>query len=160
MQKRDSLLARGLDLMSPVRSCQLLSSFQIRCLIAVFLSGASALTFEILWQRQMFLIFGASAPATTAVLTAIFLGIAFGSLLAKPILHRFQRPLIAFSLMETTIGIWGFCIPFLMPLTDRLYISAAHELGEASMLLSGVRFALAILDSCCRQLYAWAQPFL
>lgn len=130
--------------MSPVRSCQLLSSFQIRCLIAVFLSGASALTFEILWQRQMFLIFGASAPATTAVLTAIFLGIAFGSLLAKPILHRFQRPVIAFSLMETTIGIWGFCIPFLMPLTDRLYISAAHELGEASMLLSGVRFALAI----------------
>ena len=73
MQKRDSLLARGLDLMSPVRSCQLLSSFQIRCLIAVFFFGVSALTFEILWQRQMFLIFGASAPATTAVLTAIFL---------------------------------------------------------------------------------------
>jgi len=120
------------------------SSFQIRCLIAVFLSGASALTFEILWQRQMFLIFGASAPATTAVLTAIFLGIAFGSLLAMPILNRFQRPLIAFSLMETTIGIWGFCMPFLMPLTDRLYIFAAHELGEANPLLSGVRFVLAI----------------
>ncbi len=110
----------------------------------MFLSGASALTFEILWQRQMFLIFGASAPATTAVLTAIFLGIAFGSLLAMPILNRFQRPLIAFSLMETTIGLWGFCIPFLMPWTDRVYIFAAHELGEANPLLSGVRFALAI----------------
>ena len=92
----------------------------------------------------MFLIFGASAPATTAVLTAIFLGIAFGSLLAMPILNRFQRPLIAFSLMETTIGLWGFCIPFLMPLTDRVYIFAAHELGEANPLLSGVRFVLAI----------------
>ena len=92
----------------------------------------------------MFLVFGASAPATTAVLTAIFLGIAFGSLLAMPILNRFQRPLIAFSLMETTIGIWGFCIPFLLPWTDRLYIFAAHQLGEANPLLSGVRFMLAI----------------
>lgn len=92
----------------------------------------------------MFLVFGASAPATTAVLTAIFLGIAFGSLLAMPILNRFQRPLIAFSLMETTIGIWGFCIPFLLPWTNRLYIFAAHELGEANSLLSGVRFMLAI----------------
>ncbi len=35
-------------------------------------------------------------------------------------------------------------MPFLMPLTDRLYIFAAHALGEANPLLSGVRFALAI----------------
>lgn len=116
----------------------------MRCLAAVFFSGASALTFEILWQRQMFLIFGASAPATTAVLTAIFLGIAFGSLLAAPVLSRVSSPLIAFALMETTIGIWGFCVPFLMPLTDRLYLSAAGQLGEANPFLSGVRFVLAV----------------
>jgi len=120
------------------------STFQLRCLLAVFLSGASALTFEILWQRQMFLIFGASAPATTAVLTAIFLGIAFGSLMATPLTHRFPHPLLVFACMETTIGVWGFCLPFLLPITDELYIFMAHRLGEANPLLSAVRFALAV----------------
>ncbi len=116
----------------------------MRCLLAVFLSGASALTFEILWQRQMFLIFGASAPATTAVLTAIFLGIAFGSLMATPLTNRFPRPLIVFACMETTIGVWGFCLPFLLPITDELYIFMALRLGEANPLVSVVRFALAV----------------
>ncbi|MEJ7591350.1 MAG: fused MFS/spermidine synthase [Planctomycetaceae bacterium] len=120
------------------------STFQLRCLLAVFLSGASALTFEILWQRQMFLIFGASAPATTAVLTAIFLGIAFGSLMATPVTNRFRRPLIVFSVMETTIGVWGFSIPFLLPITNELYLFMALRLGEANPLLSAVRFVLAV----------------
>ena len=120
------------------------STFQLRCLLAVFLSGASALTFEILWQRQMFLTFGASAPATTAVLTAIFLGIAFGSLMATPLTNRFPRPLIVFAFMETTIGVWGFGLPFLLPITDHLYIFMALRLGEANPLLSAVRFILAV----------------
>ena len=127
-----------------IRIRTLPSTFQLRCLLAVFLSGASALTFEILWQRQMFLIFGASAPATTAVLTAIFLGIAFGSLMATPLTNRFPRPLMVFACMETTIGVWGFCLPFLLPITDKLYIFMALRLGEANPLLSAVRFALAV----------------
>ncbi len=60
-------------------------SFHARCLaLAFFLSERSALTYEIVWQRQMFLIFGASAPATTAILTKSS-RIAFGSQLAVPI---------------------------------------------------------------------------
>ncbi len=92
----------------------------------------------------MFLIFGASAPATTAVLTAIFLGIAFGSLMAAPLTNRFRRPLIVFALMETTIGVWGFCIPFLLPITNELYLFMALRLGEANPLLIAVRFVLAV----------------
>ena len=40
-----------------------------------FLSGVSALAYETLWQRQMLLVFGASAPATAAVLTSFFCGL-------------------------------------------------------------------------------------
>ncbi|MGB0742762.1 MAG: hypothetical protein ACPGXX_22015, partial [Planctomycetaceae bacterium] len=58
------------------------------CYLSVLCSGASALTLEVLWQRQMFLVFGASAPSTTAVLTALFLGIAMGSLVVARAGHR------------------------------------------------------------------------
>ena len=92
----------------------------------------------------MFLIFGASAPATTAVLTAIFLGIAFGSLLPALIVKRIHQPLIVFAAMEMTIGVWGLCIPFLLPVTDELYVFAALRLGEASPWLNVARFALAV----------------
>ena len=80
------------------------------CALAFFLSGASALTYEILWQRQMFLVFGASAPATTAILTAIFLGIAFGSQLAVPLMRRFPNPLMLYAALEVVMGVWG-CRP-------------------------------------------------
>ena len=72
----------------------------------MLLSGASALTYEILWQRQMFLVFGASAPATTAILTAIFLGIAVGSLLATRMAKSVPNPVVLYAVLEAVMGGW------------------------------------------------------
>jgi spermidine synthase len=113
--------------------------------LAVFLSGAGALTYEIIWQRQMFLIFGASAPATTAILTAIFIGIAFGSWFAVPFLKRTQRPLLLFIAAETAIAIWGMLVPFALSVASRAYVQMAHSVDEGSAVLSFARFALAVL---------------
>lgn len=112
---------------------------------AMFFSGASALTYEILWQRQMFLIFGASAPATTAILTAIFLGIAIGSRLAGAWLARSTDPVRLYAVLEAVMGGWGFLVPYLLRLSDGVYVSATHALGEGHVLLSPIRFLLAII---------------
>ena len=117
--------------------------FVILCCLAVTCSGASALTLEILWQRQLHLSFGASAPATTAVLTAIFLGIAFGSLVAGRLLPRMARPLRVFSAVEAGIGLWGFAVPLLVPVADNCYRWAAAGFGEGSWQLGLMRFVLA-----------------
>jgi spermidine synthase len=111
--------------------------------LAVTCSGASALTLEILWQRQLHLSFGASAPATTAVLTAIFLGIAFGSLIAGRMLPRIGRPLRIFAAVEAGIGLWGGAVPLLVPIADGCYRWAATGFGESSWLLAGFRFVLS-----------------
>ena len=111
----------------------------------VFLSGASTLTYEIVWQREMFHIFGASAPATTAILSAIFLGIAFGSLMCRGIVGRVRRPYLLLAALEGVIGLWGIVIPTVMSIAEGLYIDMAHRLGEGSTLLSGARFVLAII---------------
>jgi len=93
------------------------------CGLIVFLSGAASLTYEIVWQREMFHLFGASARATAAILTAIFLGIAFGSLLIRSVAATSQRPLLLLAVLEGTIGVWGLLVPRLLTMSEGLYVS-------------------------------------
>lgn len=115
------------------------------CAIAFWLSGASALTYEILWQREMFLVFGASAPATTAILTAIFLGIAFGSQFAIPVMRRFRNPLLLYAGLEALLGLWGVLVPSILQLADHLYVASVAAIGEGHPLQFPLRFVLAII---------------
>ena len=43
------------------------------------LSGASALIYEVIWMRQLTLVFGSTVFATSTVLTAFMAGLALGS---------------------------------------------------------------------------------
>ncbi|MBL8810154.1 MAG: hypothetical protein JNM43_08260 [Planctomycetaceae bacterium] len=115
-----------------------------RCLAAAACSGASALTLEILWQRQMFLAFGASAPATTAVLTAIFLGIALGSRASAGLLRRIRRGAYWFAMAEIGVGLFGTLVPFVIPYAEQLYVWSAHRLGENHVLVPVMRFVICV----------------
>src|SRR5438093_12190404 len=44
-----------------------------------FLSGATGLLYEIVWMRQLILVFGSTTHAVSAVLSAFMLGLALGS---------------------------------------------------------------------------------
>jgi spermidine synthase len=114
--------------------------------LAFFLSGAAALTYEILWQRQMFLVFGASAPATTAILTAIFLGIAFGSRFAVPVLRRIRDPRKLYLVLELTMAGWGLLVPSVLAWADHVYVALARSFGEAHPFVAGTRFVLAVIS--------------
>ncbi len=115
------------------------------CYLSVLCSGASALTLEVLWQRQMFLVFGASAPSTTAVLTALFLGIAVGSLVVAWAGHRIVRPLLWLACIEAGIGCWGILVPHLLGLSQPWYEAWAGSRGDGSIALSVMRFLMSIL---------------
>ena len=120
------------------------SAFKLWISLAIFLSGASTLTYEILWQRQLFLVLGASAPATTAILTAIFVGIAFGSLLGTTLLERLANPVQAYALLEISIGLWGLIVPSVFRVIDQVYVYTATLFPEGTSQLNLVRFLLAI----------------
>lgn len=93
----------------------------------------------------MFLVFGASAPATTAILTAIFLGIALGSRLATPFAARMTNPAKVYAGLELSIGIWAMLVPWALQVSEGLYVSAANWVTEQSPSLGMIRFALAVL---------------
>lgn len=112
-----------------------------------FLSGASALAYEALWQRQMLLIFGASAPATTAVLTSFFCGIAFGSLLGGRILKARANALMFYAAVELWIGVCAVLLPFLLQGIDELYVSLSRSWAgttQGTMFSFAARFLMAV----------------
>lgn len=117
---------------------------QATCYLSVLCSGAAALTLEVLWQRQLFLVLGASAAATTAVLTALFLGIAVGSLLVVRLSAWISRPLRWLAAVELGIGIWGILVPVLLLSSEPMYRQLATSLPEGSAAVSVLRFVLSV----------------
>ncbi|MGD9854849.1 MAG: fused MFS/spermidine synthase, partial [Planctomycetaceae bacterium] len=99
-----------------------------------------SLMFETLWQRMMYLVFGASAPATTAILTAFFCGIALGSWFGGELLKRSSNPILFYAGVECWIGLWGLAVPFLLQLADAAYVSLYHDAEPGAL----PRFLLSI----------------
>ena len=69
-----------------------------------FLSGASALIFELLWFQLSGLTFGNSVWATSLVLAAFMAGLALGSALTAFKGHKIKAPIRLYALLEIIIG--------------------------------------------------------
>src|SRR5438270_3998156 len=80
-------------------------------LICFFLSGASGLVFEVLWTRELGLIFGSTTLAIATVLSAFMGGLALGSHLAGRVGSRIQDPLRAYALCEAGVGLYALTLP-------------------------------------------------
>ena len=76
-----------------------------------FLSGASALTYEVTWVRELSLAFGVSVYAVTAVLTAFMGGLALGSWLwGRAVVRR--APLRLYAALQLGVGLSALVTPF------------------------------------------------
>jgi spermidine synthase len=95
-----------------------------------FLSGASALMYELLWQRLLHLLFGVSTPAVGAVLAAFMGGLALGGLAFGRWADRTASPLRLYAGLEAAIGGTALLVPL----------------------------GFALLTSVYGPLYAWLQP--
>src|ERR1700722_19428167 len=109
-----------------------------------FLSGASALAYEILWQRHLHLVFGVSTSAVSAVLAAFMGGLALGGLVFGRYADRSLRPLRSYGLLEAAIGASALLVPLgfslLTPVHDWLF-QLVQPGPEIATLL---RFLLAV----------------
>ncbi|MGB3479752.1 MAG: fused MFS/spermidine synthase [bacterium] len=69
-----------------------------------FLSGISILVYEIVWARQLALIFGNTIIATTIVIAIFMTGLGFGSLYFGRKVDKTLQPLRLFSVLQFSIG--------------------------------------------------------
>jgi spermidine synthase len=73
-------------------------------LVLFFLSGASALVYQVLWMRLLALVFGVTVHAASTVLAAFMLGLAIGSAGAGRLADRVRRPLVTFAAAEALVA--------------------------------------------------------
>lgn len=116
---------------------------QFVILMAFTVSGAFGLMYEVIWQRQLALIFGSTLPATTAILTAFMAGLAAGSWIFGRISHRFSRPFSVYGYLEIAIGIYCLAMPWLFERIFKLHASIYNTI-EAPYLFDAIRFGIAI----------------
>lgn len=78
-----------------------------------FLSGATALVYEVVWARKLGLVFGADAYGVGAVLAVFFLGLAMGSFLAGKWRFETHKALKNYGLLEIGVGLYALFTPFI-----------------------------------------------
>lgn len=91
---------------APVPSLRLLAAL-LPVLLFFFVSGACGLLYQVVWTRQLVLLFGATSHAVSTVLSIFFLGLGAGSLWGGRFADRVRSPLLWYGVFEIIIGLWA-----------------------------------------------------
>lgn len=121
---------------------------RIPLLILFFGSGALALIYEIIWQREFALIFGSSAPASAVVLAAYFIGLSAGSIFLGHRASRWRSPLRAYAWLEAGVGLSALAVTPIIGGGDALLAFVSERVTDDSsglLLMKGGVALLAIL---------------
>jgi spermidine synthase len=113
---------------------------------AIFvLSGAAGLIYEVVWARQLVLVFGNTTQAVSAILTGFFGGMAIGSVVGGRLADWVRNPLRLYGLLEIALVAVVIATPVTFRLIHEIYRGAYGTLESSPTGLALVRFALALL---------------
>ena len=100
---------------SPPLSVARAPAAELLVLAAFFLSGVSALTYQVTWQRLLYAEFGVDLQSITIIVSCFMLGLGLGSLVGGWLADRFQtKSLRLFGLVELSIGAFGVVSPWVI----------------------------------------------
>lgn len=116
--------------------------FALLVLLAV--SGACGLAYQVLWLRELSLVFGATVYAASTVLAAFMGGMAIGASAAGRLSRRVPRPLTGFGLAEVGIGLSALAVAAVFGRAEPLDAALHHLTGGATATLTLARFAAAL----------------
>ena len=108
-----------------------------------FLSGATALIYQIVWVRSLTLIFGGSHLAVTVVLSIFMAGLAIGGYAVGRYADHVRKPLLLYGLLELGIAVFAFAFAGLMKVYPTIYIALAQGSESSVFYLSAVRVLFA-----------------
>ena len=107
------------------------------------LSGATSLVYEVLWLRQLILIFGSTQFATSTILSTFMGGLALGAFGAGRLLTGRQvSPLRIYGVLEIGIGLYALLVPTLLGALSPVYrVIWQAGASESFIMLSLAKFA-------------------
>ncbi len=113
--------------------------------ILFFVSGSAALVYEVLWMKELSLLFGNSAQAAAATLAAFFSGIAAGNAYWGRRATRLRRPLRAYGLLELGVTCSALFYFGIFLVYDSLYQTLFGMLEGTPFAFTVIKFALAFV---------------
>src|SRR6478735_3195413 len=119
---------------------------QFPVILGIFvLSGAAALIDEIVWSRQLVLVFGNTTQAVSAILAGFFGGIAIGSYVDGRLADRVKNRLHMYRLLELALAVVVVLTPFTFRLINGLYRDIYPALEASPGALALLRVTMAVL---------------
>ena len=110
-----------------------------------FLSGLGSLVLEVVWTRQLRLIFGSTTLAASTILVAYMLGLGIGGLLGGRLSRRRRGGVKLYGSIEIAIGLYALLVPLLFTRFPELNRAWLYTLGFWPAALTRFLLALAVL---------------
>lgn len=110
-----------------------------------FFSGATSLAEEVLWVRQLSLIFGSTNYAISTVIAVFMAGLALGAWWVGRRADRWREPLRAYGYLELGIGAFALAVPMLFAALVPVYRLCWGIVGGNFAAMSLVRVVCSAL---------------
>lgn len=114
-----------------------------RLLPVFFLSGATSLVYQTLWERALHLLLGTSGVALATVLAAFMAGLGIGGWLGGR--WAPARPLRAYGWLELGIGLYALAFPLILSGAEPVYLALHRGPLAAAAPALELLFAAALL---------------
>ena len=121
-------------------------SFLAPVRVLFFLSGASALAYEVIWSKQLTLVIGVTSFSLSTVLASFLSGLAIGSLLFGRCADRWRRPLRAYAWLELGVAACALALHVTMPGLEEIYVFLHRHLESSLPAIRCVRLILCFLS--------------
>ncbi len=104
-------------------------------------SGAAGLIYQVVWSRDLVLLFGNTSQAISTIVTAFLAGLGGGALAGAWLAARTRQPLRLYGFIELGVAVLAVGLPALFPTFGGVYGSAYTSLSPEALGL--IRFGLA-----------------
>ena len=108
------------------------------------ISGATALVYEVLWNKFLGLVLGNTVSATATTLAVFMGGMALGSFLGGRLSEGIKKNISTYGIIEALIGIYCILIPTITSLFTPI-LQATYNNGESAIVFGLVRFGVLSL---------------
>ncbi|WP_395699535.1 fused MFS/spermidine synthase [Aquabacterium sp.] len=105
-------------------------------------SGFAGLMYEVVFSKQLALVFGSTAQASYTVLATYMGGMAIGSWLGGRLYRRYPHGLALYLLFEAGVGAYCVAAPWLLEAIQAAYIAIASGTSPEAGWLVALRFGL------------------
>jgi spermidine synthase len=113
--------------------------------VLFFLSGATALVYEVIWFKRFAHVLGSSSLAIAVVVASFLGGLALGAFLAGRLADRVRRPLLWYGVAEIAIAVLVLVVPHETAWLRRWDASLYPLLGQTPLFYAAIQALLVFL---------------